>query len=239
MKRLFGALCAAIFLILTVDANAGLLGRLPLTPGGTDYQAAYDDVLDISWLTDANANPEGNVIWESAKTWADGLDTLGFADWRLPYASVAAGAGPIERAMVAPIWPGHICDGSGGMDEVACRDNEMAYMFYYNLGGTQGSNLTGDLTVGGVNLTNIQNIQFSGTEAGNFSGPGTAIAWRYGFNGGGNGIIYQSISPFARGAAWAVRSGDVGAAAVPAPETWLLMAAGLGLLGFGRKPRRR
>ncbi len=236
MKRLFGALYAAMFLILTVDANAGLLGRLPVTPGGTDYQVAYDDVLDISWLTDANANPDGNVIWESAKTWADGLDTLGFADWRLPYASVAAGAGPIIYELG---YEPEQCDGSGGMDEVACRDNEMAYMFYYNLGGTQGSNQTGDRTVGGINLTNIQNIQSSGTEAGEYLGSIDGdIAWRYGFNGGGNGIIYQSISPIARAGGWAVRSGDVGAAAVPAPATWLLMAAGLGLLGFGRKPRR-
>ena len=35
-------------------ASANLLGRLASTPGGTDYQAYYDDVLDITWLANAN-----------------------------------------------------------------------------------------------------------------------------------------------------------------------------------------
>lgn len=35
-------------------ANAELLGRLPATPGGTDYQAYYDTEADLTWLADAN-----------------------------------------------------------------------------------------------------------------------------------------------------------------------------------------
>ena len=34
--------------------QAALIGRAPLTPGGTDYQAYYDDVLGITWLANAN-----------------------------------------------------------------------------------------------------------------------------------------------------------------------------------------
>ena len=40
---------------LLLSANATLLGRLPTTPGGTDFQAAYDDVLDITWVTNGDA----------------------------------------------------------------------------------------------------------------------------------------------------------------------------------------
>ena len=39
---------------LVGGADAALFGRLPASPGGTDYQAYYDDVLDITWLADAN-----------------------------------------------------------------------------------------------------------------------------------------------------------------------------------------
>ena len=52
-SHLLSAVCAVLFSFITVSANATLHGRLPLTPGGTDYQAAYDDVLDITWTTNA------------------------------------------------------------------------------------------------------------------------------------------------------------------------------------------
>jgi len=39
---------------LAVPAQAALQGRLPATPGGTNYQAYYDTVLKITWLADAN-----------------------------------------------------------------------------------------------------------------------------------------------------------------------------------------
>jgi hypothetical protein len=44
-SRLLGALCAIMFTLISVSTNASLIGRFPVTPGGTDYQAAYDDVL--------------------------------------------------------------------------------------------------------------------------------------------------------------------------------------------------
>ena len=41
-------------LVLSTSVNAALVGRLAATPGGTDYQAYYDDVADLTWLADAN-----------------------------------------------------------------------------------------------------------------------------------------------------------------------------------------
>jgi hypothetical protein len=37
-------------------------------------------------------------------------------------------------------------------------------MFYYNLGGSIGDDKTGNQTVGGVTLYNIQSFYWSGTE---------------------------------------------------------------------------
>ncbi|WJW75389.1 DUF1566 domain-containing protein [Thiohalobacter sp. IOR34] len=50
-----GVICAGVFSLgLATTADAALLGRLPATPGGTDYQAYYDDVLNVTWIADAN-----------------------------------------------------------------------------------------------------------------------------------------------------------------------------------------
>ncbi|WJW76283.1 DUF1566 domain-containing protein [Thiohalobacter sp. IOR34] len=55
IPRSRGLLLAALAgLAFSSTANAVLLGRLPLTPGGTDYQAYYDTTLDITWLATAN-----------------------------------------------------------------------------------------------------------------------------------------------------------------------------------------
>ena len=69
--------------VFTVPAEAELLGRLPATPDGTDYQAAYDDVLDITWVTDAALS---GILrpWPSVVSWAEGLELGGLmtGGWR-------------------------------------------------------------------------------------------------------------------------------------------------------------
>ena len=67
-SRMLGAVCAVLFSFITVSANATLHGRLPLTPGGTDYQAAYDDVLNITWVTNAALSGPNN--WDAQVAWA-------------------------------------------------------------------------------------------------------------------------------------------------------------------------
>ena len=69
------AYAMALLLALTAGtANAALISRL----GGA---AAYDDVLDITWIT--NAGLSGLNTWGNQVAWADNLDTLGYNDWRL------------------------------------------------------------------------------------------------------------------------------------------------------------
>ncbi|MFT5449754.1 MAG: hypothetical protein ACI9DC_004951 [Gammaproteobacteria bacterium] len=58
----------ALLAAIAFPAQATLIGRLALTLGGTDYQAAYDDVLDITWTTNANINSIDTNDYRSQQT---------------------------------------------------------------------------------------------------------------------------------------------------------------------------
>ena len=110
--------------------------------------------------------------------------------------------------------------------ELACRDNELGYMFYQNMGGSLFDNLTGDQTVDGVLLTDVQSNYWSGTE---FSS-GFALGFNF-FNG------LQLIRDKGNlNYGWAVRAGDVSAVPVPA-AVWLFGSGLIGLLGLARRKR--
>ncbi|MDX1697627.1 MAG: DUF1566 domain-containing protein [Thiohalobacterales bacterium] len=173
-------------LVFTATAEAELHSRL----GGA---AAYDDALDITWLTDAGLS--GSNSWNGQLAWVASLNSanhLGFNDWRLASMSVSAGlpTGMADTVVdCSTIWP------------PLCQDNELGYMFYHNLGGSYGEDLTGDRMVGDVALTNIQRIYWSGTES------GITNAWMIHFD---SGFVVWSPKNGNR-YAWAVRPGDVGA----------------------------
>jgi hypothetical protein len=119
-----GALCAGLFSLgLVSTANAGLF---PITAGPLDGLAVYDDVLDITWLADANAGAgtafdngvsttDGKMTWTNAGNWAANLTTGGATDWRLPSMDVN-GDDTIVDCSSAP--------------ELACRDNEYGYLLH-------------------------------------------------------------------------------------------------------------
>lgn len=90
----------------------------------------YDDVLDFTWLQDANYaqtsdyDDDGILEWQEALDWADQLVYGGYDDWMLGL-------------------PSHY-----------------SYMYSQNMGGTagipDGDDMTGDHTVGNVTIFNIQ-----------------------------------------------------------------------------------
>ncbi len=202
MKKRTAVLVASVLAsVIAGTAQAALESRL----GG---QAAYDTVLDITWVT--NASLSGLNSWDNQVAWASNLNYLGFDDWRL--ASVSAL--PITRS--APN-----CQNDS---ELACRDNELGYMFYYNIGASNGDNLTGNQTVGDVTLTNITNVIWSGTEW------DSDDAWSYWFAYGGTGNSFKQ-APFP---GWAVRDGDVSPVPIPA-AAWLFGSGIIGLLGWSRR----
>ncbi len=212
--------CAALCVLGASSASAALFDRGP--------DMVYDDVLDITWTRNANlaqTSLSSGFTWAQASTWASNLVFAGYDDWRLPYASVIAGAGQSGPTTTAN------CQTAG---EAQCRDNEMGYMFYHNLGGSFFNPKTGDQTaLGGEVLTNIQLQYWSGTEFFALSNPEDR-RWLFDFGVGGQGgfeLFHDQLS------AWAVRSGDV--APIPEPETYAMLLAGLGLLGFAARRRNR
>jgi hypothetical protein len=205
--------CVLAVLGATGSASATLLDRGPFL--------VYDDVLEITWTRLADLPGSSGLTSDAARTWAESLVYAGHDDWRLPYASVSLGA--MAGSDVVP------CE---RFSEFACTDNEMGYMFYYNLRGHLSDDKTGSQTaLGGQQLTRIQRDYWSATEY------PTLGFWLFGFDYG-----YQNFGNFGGNglSAWAVRSGD-SAYYVPEPSAVLLI--GLGMMGLAwvkaRKAWRR
>ena len=192
----------------------------------------YDTVLNITWTQDANlcvtlancvnGTPFG-MAWDDGSAWARTLVFDGVAGWRLPYASVTAGIGPADLIF------GQACTGRGDVDEKACRDDEMAYMFYYNFGGAYFANpVTGTQTADGVTFNNIQSVYYSGT----LLVPGDV--WSFDFYNGFQSFVGDGTFG-ARFPVWAVHDGNVSAA--PEPSALLLIViASLASFTITRKP---
>ncbi len=176
----------AVVLLATVSTNAA--AELHSRLGGA---AVYDDALGITWLSDAGAS--GAASWENQLAWVDALNEgahLGFSDWRLASMSTAGGL-PVGQASevvdCSTIW------------QPLCADNELGYMFFHNLGGASGQDLTGTRTIGDVTIHNIQPLYWSGTLS------GISNAWMYHFDIGFG--VWSPRNGLRHG--WAVRDGDV------------------------------
>lgn len=143
----------------------------------------YDDVLDITWLQDASHAGTAMTLLDGA-AWAAALEYGGFDDWRIPISDKN--------------YDGLIVTYSEALStEEACRDNEYAYMHYFNLGGVHGTNLTGDQTVGDITFYNIQMWHWSSNW---FNGLGVGFNFVIG-SADSNHSTYLRMP-------WAVRDGD-------------------------------
>lgn len=184
----------------------------------------YDDVLNVTWLQDANYaktsgyDADGQMNWSVANTWAanlsfhDSVRNVDYNDWRLPTALNQNGSGP--------------CFGYN------CANSEMGHMFYNNLGATANNSvLSGGNT---ANLALITNLRSHYYWSGTAHEPDAASrTWSFLTQIGFQNYDYQYYEFFA----WAVRPGDV--AAVPEPEVYALLLAGLGVVAVGAMRRRR
>ena len=208
-SHLLGALGACAITFCSMSAHAALIGVLPATLGGTDYQAYYDDQLDISWTANANINGINN--WDNQVAWAASLDIDGVTGWHLPSMDVN-GDGVIVNCS------------STLTSQAACKDNEYGHLFNYGAGIVFGSGITTS------SPGPFSNIQFDKYWSGTESGP--ASAWRLGFNGGQQLASLKGLNGFA----WAVRTGNVSTVPVPA-AVWLFGSGLIGLIGVARRKK--
>lgn len=154
MSRAIAGFGMAAALMLPGVAGATLIDR--------GNGLIYDDVLDITWLQDANyavtsgytadnavnngSNAYDNIFsdgrmgWDAAVAWADQLVYQGYDDWRLPT------LGPIDGSTFHTTFSNNAStdvgyaktttDGSDGgwRDGSGSPVSEMGHMFYVNLG---------------------------------------------------------------------------------------------------------
>lgn len=217
-SRLLCLICAGVFPLIAPTSQANLIGVLPATPGGTDYQAYYDTEADLTWLTDANANANGLMTWNNADAWTAGLSINGITGWRLPY--------------TPDIDP--TCDQTEGPGFFGCSGSEMGNLFYNVLGGVARESITTTHNANYDLFSNIQSSYYWSTEAA-WNAPYSV--WAFGMSGEVDaeaekegGDPYNPYYLYA----WPVHSGNAGAVPLPA-ALWLF---GSGLLGLIRMARR-
>ncbi len=226
-KQLLAGIGAGLISLgLASSADAALIGRLATTSGGTDYQAYYDTVADLTWLADANyaqtsgyaaansnVNANGSMGWQAASDWAAGLTVGGVSGWRLadtlqPDASCA------------------IQSNSGASSGVDCTGSEMGGLYYTVLGNVAGSFVPN-------NTGPFSNVQLSAYWSATESASATSIAWLFNMSSGAQNGSFKTITG---SYGWAVQSGDISAVPVPA-AVWLFGSGLLGLVGVARRKR--
>lgn len=215
-RVLFGAVAA---IALQGSAEAALIDR----GGGL----IYDDVLDITWMQDANyaaslGIPNGRMEAAAAASTAADLEYydlvrgVTWSDWRLP------------STVNSP--------SSIGWD-VTGLSSEMAYMYYVNLGyQANHSGSPSDPPPTSSNYNPFTNLIYRGYWSDMV--PGTSDAWQFHFHFGSQDINGGDLSR-----AWFVRDGDVAATSTPTPPTssvpeptsLALVTLGLGLAAIRRR----
>lgn len=215
MKHVWGIV---VLCLLSVSANAALLSRL-------SGQAYYDDVLNITWVADANLamtsgyDEEGLMSWADANSWMAslnaqnaGLGYLGVNDWRLPT------VGPLNGSTLdyATSYNGSTDRGYNQSEQgtayAGSTASEMAHLYYNTLNNkgycTLSSVFPSCTVQAGWGLSNtgpFLNVQPNDYWSGTGS-DAPSWAWYFRFNDGGQ-LLYDKSYTFN---AWAVRPGDIG-----------------------------
>jgi len=209
-------LVACLFLTVSLNSFAALSIRDLDGDWSNGHEGVYDDVLDITWLADANyahtvgyslPSHYGSMNWHNARSFSEDLSIGQYADWRLPMADING-------------------DGCGVWNEAFCADNEMMIFAEALLGG-----------VGfGINTNVVKgpfiNVSAHGYWTDTLLTEVSAI--QHSFYISDNGVIRDGLINYSSGWTWPVHDGDIGASPVPLPAGIYLFLSGLVGLGLMR-----
>ena len=245
--RLLGAVCACLTFV-SMNASAVLIDR----GGGL----IYDDVLDITWMQDANYSKtngddaDGLMFWDEAKTWAGGLSyydsvrNVTYDDWRLATSSpidgisfnTAAGTDGTTSDWGFAATTTNGSDG-GWRDSSGTPVSELGHMYYVNLAnlGECDPSLPFCTEQTGWGLNNTGPFFNIMTDRAYYYGSelNASTAWGMFMSKGGQGNFIKGGVPLGL-YSWAVRDGDVSAVPIPA-SVWLFGSGLLGLVGMARR----
>jgi hypothetical protein len=239
LKTTLGTAAVALGLALVCALPAQAAGTWESTLKGRDVNRnevaadaasavyLYDTTLNVTWLRDANKN--GLMDWNTAMGWAANLETgIGsnkIDDWRLPTMA------PSESTTEC----NHYTIGTNCGWNPDTSTSEMASLFFNTLGNKSYFDTSGNYQAGHglTNTGSFQNMQSYVYWLGTEYAPNPTGAWGF-YTYDGFQIYYSKDGQFY---ALAVRPGDV-LAAVPEPETYMMLLLGLGAVGALSRRRR-
>lgn len=203
----------------------------------------YDDILNVTWLQDANyantisyitsggrdvTSTGGKMTWDEAVEWSGQLSYGGYSDWRLPDVKPVNGTNFQINVSF---------DGSTDFGEhITSPQSELSYMYFVNLGNDSVHDTSGNLlgcgsadsclTNTGLFTNLIPDNYWFGVEV----DITPAFAWSFNTQHGIQTLFDGKPNEFH---AWAVHAGDI--ATVPLPTAfWFLGTAFIGLMGLNK-----
>lgn len=227
----------ASLVLLSVTSQAGLIDR--------GNGLIYDDVLDVTWMQDANYmqtsgfNSDGNATFSTAQAWVNNLTFQGYDDWRLPTIMPLNGS----SYEIGFSFDGSTDRGFNSDTSV----NELAHMFYNNLGNVSYFDTNGNGMQPGSESYSSSFIDaetgmmkiFENINVSNWFGlendPVINAAWAY--NNRVNNIATgetQLLSTATLIGSWVLRNGDVRPVVEPpTPPSSVSSSGGIELFGIG------
>ena len=194
----------------------------------------YDDVLDITWLQDANYaqtsgyDSDGKMNWNDANNWASNFTYEGHVDWRLPETIDIGNDGPTYYNSHEGVdWGVNLTNHS-----------EMSHLFYESLGNLSVHSTEGCTTADPSKCLNnssfFVNIMYSDYWSSTSFILDNNNAWDFSFGVGNQDFNSKDSIAYA----WPVHDGDIGLAPVPLPAGIYLFLMGLvGLVGVKLRGR--